>query len=395
MKKNIIYISKSLPMDAYEKQNFRYTVAANKFNNHLMEGFVKNGCHVTAYLFPVFEEEIKKNEFMTMHENGIDYTLLKLKNRGIRAKATTLYMLYKALLRECENKDTMIICDYLNYSYALVALLVSRRKHIAIGTVVTDLPQHIGDYDMREKHSWKETAIVTIGNKILNSFHYYLLLSKYMVDKIAQHKYEYCVVEGLVSDDFAGEVKGDLGENIVYCGSLHKKYGIDMLIDGFLLSDHGEKQLHIYGDGDYADTIRQICHKECNVCFHGTLPHKEILKVQSSAYLLVNPRPTDKEFVKYSFPSKNMEYMLSGTPVLTTDLPSMPEDYKEYIHLIREESAEGIRDILNELYAVDNTVLKKKALECRNYVLKNKNNKLQAKRFLDIFEGDQKAHEYL
>ena len=62
------------------------------------------------------------------------------------------------------------------------------------------------------------------------------------------------------------------------------------------------------------------------------------------ATLLINPRFSNEEYTKYSFPSKNMEYMASGTPILTTKLPGMPKEYYEYIYLFEEESIEGMKN---------------------------------------------------
>ena len=58
--------------------------------------------------------------------------------------------------------------------------------------------------------------------------------------------------------------------------------------------------------------------------------------------LTIDENSDDKLVAKYSFPSKNMEYMVSGTPVLTTRLPGMPMEYYPYVYFIEEESADGI-----------------------------------------------------
>ena len=39
--------------------------------------------------------------------------------------------------------------------------------------------------------------------------------------------------------------------------------------------------------------------------------HPKIVKEEKKSTLLVNPRFTNEEYTKYSFPSKNMEYMAS------------------------------------------------------------------------------------
>ena len=109
------------------------------------------------------------------------------------------------------------------------------------------------------------------------------------------------------------------------------------------------------------------------------------------ATLLVNPRPTDEEYVKYSFPSKTMEYMASGTPVLTTVLPGMPKEYHPYVYLLEDETAEGIAKKLKLVMAESDEVLFHKGQRAREFVLEQKNNVIQGKKILDMLESEKKG----
>jgi hypothetical protein len=42
--------------------------------------------------------------------------------------------------------------------------------------------------------------------------------------------------------------------------------------------------------------------------------------------------------LKILFSSKNKEYMVSGTSTLTSNLPGMSEEYKQYVYLIEDET---------------------------------------------------------
>ncbi len=54
-----------------------------------------------------------------------------------------------------------------------------------------------------------------------------------------------------------------------------------------------------------------------------------------------------------------MEYMVSGTPLVTTSLPGMPEEYKDYVYIFTEENVYGI-------YSTLKLILSKKE---RSYIL--------------------------
>ena len=137
----------------------------------------------------------------------------------------------------------------------------------------------------------------------------------------------------------------------LYAGSVRKIYGLDRLVEGFLLADLPDTQLLIYGPGDYVPELQALAQKDSRIVYGGMLLSGQVVEEEMKASLLVNPRPTDEEYVQYSFPSKTMEYMASGTPVLTTDLPGMPREYLPYVNLIREETPQGIAKALTEVFA--------------------------------------------
>ena len=54
----------------------------------------------------------------------------------------------------------------------------------------------------------------------------------------------------------------------------------------------------------------------------------------SSAAVLVNPRPNNEEYTKYSFPSKDIEYLLSGKPTVAFLLDGMPKCYQDFLYVV-------------------------------------------------------------
>lgn len=77
-----------------------------------------------------------------------------------------------------------------------------------------------------------------------------------------------------------------------------------------------------------------------------------------------------------------MEYMASGTPVLTTVLPGMPGEYHPYVYLIENESAQGIGEMLRKVLAQSDEALFERGKEARDFILQKKNNVLQAEKIL-------------
>ena len=76
--------------------------------------------------------------------------------------------------------------------------------------------------------------------------------------------------------------------------------------------------------------------------------------------------------------------MASGTPTLTANLPGMPEEYKEYVYLIEDETVEGLSKTLRVVLLKTKEELQQKGMASKDFVLKNKNNVMQAKKIINM-----------
>lgn len=152
--------------------------------------------------------------------------------------------------------------------------------------------------------------------------------------------------------------------------------------------DSSELRLVIYGDGPYAEELKLASIEDSRIEYRGLASNEVVLEEEINATLLVNPRPTNQDFTKYSFPSKNLEYMLSGTPVLTTNLPGMPKEYKDYVFLFEEETVEGFAKSITEIMNMPRQALLKKGKLAQDFVIREKNKKRQAERIKLFFQED-------
>ena len=174
---------------------------------------------------------------------------------------------------------------------------------------------------------------------------------------------------------------------IMYAGSLHVEYGVKLLTEAFLSGEFNGCELHIYGAGNYQEELQRIAKENSSIKYFGVVDNAEIVDRQLKATLMVNPRPTNEDFVKYSFPSKTMEYMASGTPLLTTKIPSMPNEYLDYVYLIDDETVDGVKDALLGVLGKPVEVLHEKGTGAKYFVLEKKNNYIQAKKLIEFIKG--------
>lgn len=171
---------------------------------------------------------------------------------------------------------------------------------------------------------------------------------------------------------------------VMYAGSLRECYGVGMLIEGFRQSADSSCRLWLFGKGDMEDEIKQIALADDRIIYYGFQPNKEVLKAARSASILINPRPSQCTFTRYSFPSKIIEYMLTGTPTATTRLPGIPTEYFKYLLLIEDESAEGVANLLRDLRSQSRSDLRTLGAKASDYIRIYKNPDRQGRRVIDF-----------
>ena len=358
---------------------------AQKYHRVLVEGMnrLENVEVETLSALPITRQNSKKFFFRKETEqiNHITYNYIPTLN--IPLLKNILYFLF-GFLGVCRRSQErpIIICDVLNFSVIAGAVLASRLLGLKSVGIVTDLPTML---------SPKRGLYSLLNNKIIQYFKSYVFMTEQMNQVINLKQKPYLVIEGQV--DLAMEMqKNDLAEKrfpriCMYAGGIQRIYGVPELVEAFIKVDIPDAELHIYGDGDYANELTNICLTHNKVKYFGTRLNSEIVKAEIEASLLINPRPTHELYTKYSFPSKNMEYMASGTPVLTTRLPGMPKEYEEFVYLINDETIDGIGEALVSVLSDSREVLHQKGRGAKAFVMRTKNNMIQAKKIIDMVNG--------
>lgn len=355
-----------------------------KFHKLLSQGFASNGCDVQIVSsLPVTRNNCKKKYLKSEVEDnkGIIYNYLVTINIPvIKNIFTILVSTIKTLnlIKKSENCEIFIVADCLNQAVSIGALIASKITRTPSIGIVTDLPDFLSD---KGKDNFK--------NVIIKQFDNYILLTEqmndYIVNNITHRTKPFIVIEGSVDINILNEKVCKKYQNKVcmYTGTLARMYGIENLVKGFIKANISGSELHIYGIGDYEDELKKLCKTNNNVKYYGIKANSYVVEEQRKATLLINPRPSHEEFTKYSFPSKNLEYLASGTPLLATDLPGIPNEYVKYEFVIKDESIEGMEKVLKNVLNLPNSVLEKKGMEAQKYVLENKNNVIQTKKIIN------------
>ncbi|MFZ3102564.1 MAG: glycosyltransferase [Desulfitobacteriaceae bacterium] len=387
---DILYISSlcsnSKFRDLFENATIKPVQQAQKYHLLMVEGLAQNeGTYITVLSSKPVNRSISAQFYYRNEKeevNGIEYRYLAFINWPILRQIFLFFAcFFFALKWLLKKKEGIVICDVLNISIASAAILASMITRTRSVGIVTDVPVFFARMS-RDKISLINKVVMTINTLIMNRFKAYVFLTQYMNELINKKQKPYIVIEGQVDIKMSkviNDLDGKYEKKIcMYTGALQRIYGIKLLTDAFVAAEVNNTELHIYGSGDFGEELREIC-KECpSIKYFGVVSNDVVIQEQIKAILLVNPRPTTEEYTKYSFPSKNMEYMVSGTATLTSNLPGMPTDYQQYVYLIEYETVAGLTDTLKDILSKTKEELHHKGLAAKKYVLENKNNVIQA-----------------
>lgn len=354
---------------------------SQKYHRLLIEGLAA-GAKVDVVANPPVNRDVLDRPFVRLpreEEGGACYRYIPaIRNPVWKAVCVGFGTFFRTLT--LAGNGSAVIVDVLNRVTALSAMLAARLRGCPCIGIVTDLPDMLGGSGMSK----------ALANFVIRHCTGYVLLTEAMNGYLNQGRKPYVILEGHADITMAEKLPAmekKLRPRVCfYAGGVSRKYGLGNLVEGFRKADIPNAQLHIYGPGDYVPELKAIAAQDHRIFYGGMLLSSEIVEKEQEASLLVNPRPTDEEYVKYSFPSKTMEYMASGTPVLTTVLPGMPREYHPYVYLLEDESADGIAAKLQEVFRLSDEALFQKGAEAREFVLTKKNNVIQGKKILEMLK---------
>lgn len=291
--------------------------------------------------------------------------------------------------QSAENRMVLVYSLYLPYLRAVAA---AKRKvaDLKACVVVTDLPGGLG------LSSGRSGLLQTIEHRmgkqsmeLAGEMDGLILLTEQMAKPLSAATKKRCVIEGLTAETIvapeAVELPQDTRPAVLYTGTLNRELGIGELLEAFVGMDGA--QLWLCGRGDMEAEIETARQMHDNIRWFGFVPQAQAIYLQSKAELLINPRTNAGVYTRYSFPSKTMEYMRAGKPVLCCKLDGIPDEYDAFLVYIEPQNAQGIRAAVRAMMLRTQEERGEIGRRAREFVLAEKNNRKQGKKALDLLRS--------
>lgn len=366
--------------DHYSKNDKNPQIAAYKFESRLIYGLRQLGLSVDVYAtlasstFPKNKNIYFPSDKKTQKEE-MSTTMALLNVPGIKL----LYRFGQAILNLSSwargAKGTTVVCIYSAHTpYLLAAYLISVFFNIPYFVVIPDLPMHMGVNGKRNFliQSLKRLDSTFIDWLIKKSSGVAILTEAMIRDKTTWGDLPYIVTEGICEESPTVFSNHQESSYLLYAGGLHEQYGVRMLVDSFIKSNL-KIELWLCGRGALEGYIRDIAKKDSRIKYLGFLDSSTLSRIQANSKAMIITRDPQEIYTKYSFPSKLLEYMLSGIPVLTTRLEGIPAQFFDYLLVIEAYDSSCIIKGIENLLQRDEMELKDLAIKGREFVLARNN----------------------
>lgn len=371
--------------------------AANKFQWGIVKGFdaipeveikILNSLYIGSY--PKRYKQLKIPTFEFSHKAGACDLNVGFTNLS-GYKFLSRYLGMKKEIDkwiEATTGETQAIIAYAMTTPMVELLHYVKKKHkeIKCCLVVPDLPEYMSMTAKKYSlHSFLKGIQIRRFKKQLKTVDDFVLLTENMTEWF-DWKINYTVIEGICSlekSDCNGAVCTEKSKAIVYAGGIEEKYGLLELTEAFMKTKEPDWSLELFGSGSCVNRISELAKADPRIHLRGTVPNADVIEEQRRAEILINPRNDKNEFTKYSFPSKVIEYMSSGTPMIGYKLSGMPEEYTSFFYEI-EKIEDGMFKCLEKVMALSTEERAQKGKEAFAFVTAEKNAEKQCSKILRL-----------
>lgn len=352
--------------------------AANNYQLNLIEALVQCGVQETRVLtlLPLasFPRGPMVSRARSLHlSEGLSLRQVPFVNIGPLKPLTAFIAFVVAILAGWIKKrwrpDAVLIYNPV-LRYALPAVLAAWLWRVPCVMIVADLnpatPWTLAP-------SIVEQLRTRLRIRALRYFDGLIVLSSHVIHDYIQNK-PMLKVEGGISptqDETPIAVPDGEHRTLMYAGNLNELSGAKLALDAFALLDDPKYRLWFTGRGPLQEEIERAAEKDARIHYWGFVERSTYLSLAAQATVLLNPR-LDWPENRYNFPSKLLEYLASGRPVISTGTSDLEVEYGDKAFLLHEQTPQALAQLIEDVCGKEQAELDAFGEQARAYMLTNK-----------------------
>jgi glycosyltransferase involved in cell wall biosynthesis len=139
---------------------------------------------------------------------------------------------------------------------------------------------------------------------------------------------------------------------VFYAGSRGPWAGVDLLLDAWRHVTCPDAVLSLCGQGE-SERLKRAISTDPRIVDEGMVPKSRLLDLMTAATVLINPRPPEYEGNSLNFPSKILEYLGTGKPVVSTWTPGLAPGYRQALVVADPATPAGLAARIDEVLGWD------------------------------------------
>lgn len=347
-----------------------------RFQVGLAQGLVSNGVAVSVLGIPPHPMWNGSGRFWMpsgrrfLGRDLAAQTIAYVNVLGIKQVWIALSVFFGTLVRCLQarnNRYHVIVYNSISYiaAPAILAAKIARRSTIGI---IADLPlptQRNGCSTLLRREARRQV-------RLIKAFDSLVVLSERVVSDFGRTGQPWIVIEGGVNADLKGPTPpsslAGIERTVVFAGTLNEVSGIELAIDAMRHVSDPRCKLLIYGEGPLREAVEAAAASSPQIQYLGQRPHQEVLVAEREADLLISPRLSDNYVTRYTFPSKILEYMTTGTPVLANRLEGVSVDYDAYVNYASDSTPAAWGQAIMRIALDESGSFREKAQAAKRFV---------------------------
>lgn len=175
--------------------------------------------------------------------------------------------------------------------------------------------------------------------------------------------------------------------SILYTGALSEYGGTTLLVEAFHRIKDPSAKLWVCGKG-HSSAIDRAKARDMRIAVFGVVAESRLAELTSAAAVLANPRPPALQASEDNFPSKVLEYLSYGKPVVSTWTPGLGPGYRDVLLVAESGSVEHYANALRAALALGPDDRARMRARIRRYLDSEKLWSVQAARLIEwVREG--------
>lgn len=374
------YVNDNIFNQILDRKINNMSVARQKFEYNLIRGlFEKLGKDVDFVSYVPTDQSLVIPEKSIVSGAEVRHIPLQKDNVHSMLHAQKLFEIFLRSFGSERLNGLRVIMYAVNPVFERVLLKYKKKYDIKIVTICSEVPA-LRRYGSSLTAKIKK-RILTYYNE---QFDGYIFFSAEMRNVVRYKEKKNIVLEGIAPDVMKKPAKGK--KNILmYAGGLAEDNNISLLLEccrDIPLVD----EVWICGDGPEKEKITALAKTDSRIKYFGQLENSEVLKLEQQAKILINFRSPDAELTKYSFPSKILEYIASGSMVLSTPLLGIPKEYFDYIETADISNQRAVVDTITSFLSISEDEYMQKVIAAQNFIAFKKNYKKQCECIIDLLK---------